>query len=256
MRYRFHCVKTTLLQLFNITGIDACPFQLLQRKWTCRLWFSGKDDVRTLSIISSLLRCSCMEREKKVNLEKKYWQRVWRIWGTAMCVEERKKRMDVFCTRITGVGIPLWESNLQHSWARIEAMKQIDSILEWTQGDTSCRREGSCFLKEGEFHSHSLSFLLQNALLSSSWIVWRVYPRCEELAEWIRLQKVWIEHCVVRSERKNSMGKEERESRWKSDAFLLDKMTQSKEVDRQEMVCTSILGYCWERVATSISFGE
>ena len=52
------------------------------------------------------------------------------------------------------------------------------------------------------------------------------------------------------------MGKEERESRWKSDAFLLDKMTQSKEVDRQEMVCTSILGYCWERVATSISFGE
>ena len=63
----------------------------------------------------------------------------------------------------------------------MEAMKQIDSKLpcEW-DGDW-IRKEGNCCLKEGDFHSHSCSFFLRNALVSSSGMVCRVYSRNEEL---------------------------------------------------------------------------
>ena len=59
-------------------------------------------------------------------------------------------------------------------------MKQIDSKLscEW-DGDCG-RRERNCCLKEGDFHSHSCSLFLRNALVSSSGMVCRVYSRNEE----------------------------------------------------------------------------
>ena len=62
----------------------------------------------------------------------------------------------------------------------MEATKQIDSKspCEW-DGDC-CRKERNCCLKEGDFHSHSCSFFLQNALASSSGMVCRVYSRNED----------------------------------------------------------------------------
>ena len=52
------------------------------------------------------------------------------------------------------------------------------------------------------------------------------------------------------------MGEEERDSGMNWDACILDRMAQSKEVDRDEMVCISIWGYWWERVSMSILFME
>ena len=46
------------------------------------------------------------------------------------------------------------------------------------------------------------------------------------------------------------MGAEERDSGSSWNAPMLDRMTQSQDVDREEMVCMSIWGYCLRRLST------
>lgn len=58
--YGFNSVIASFLELFDVTGVDAGPFQLLYGGRSVILDFGGKLDVLTSRSISISSRCSCM----------------------------------------------------------------------------------------------------------------------------------------------------------------------------------------------------